>query len=301
MLKQTICSLFVIGMMAATTACEKTIEYPDVIINFADSSFKTNVTVNQQQIDSSQNTVRAYADPEISLNGGNTEVRGGDLTNVNNGGNGSGGENGSEPIPVIPAGYHVWLIPVPEVQFHYSFIGGEDEFFERFYPSDHEVPVGFYDGGSDPTTLSFPFDDRSHLGYYNGKEGADIDKTRDLMILRIYDNFAELEPCRKNKKWLGYSEYGNFYLVGITGMDGNSPDEKTGRTLMGVSPNGRNIILMVASSATTLEAYDTFVRLFPNSPVMVVGGGNSSRCFLPEWQGTKKVPLTIKVTDSMKL
>lgn len=245
---------------------------------------------------------------ENHLHGGDTEVKGGDvhvnggnttITNGNNGGNGSGGENGSEPIPVIPAGYHVWLIPVNEVSLHHEYVGQER--FNRFVPNENEVPIGYYDSNTDPTTLSFGFDDASTIAYSNGKEGADIDKTRDLMILRIYDEFAELEPCRKNKKWLGHAKYGNIYLIGLTGLDGNAPDQKTGRTLMGVSPDGRNIILMVAEEATTLEAYDTFVRLFPNSPVMVVGGGNSSRCFLPEWQGTKKVPLTIKVTDSMKL
>ena len=294
-------NLFIVMIMMIISvtllSCVKEVVEPQAPnITIIDSS-KTIVTI----IDSSRvviggdtisidNSSRSYADPEISVGGNTTN------TTVNTGGNET-----SEAEIIIPDGYHVWRIPVPELHFYHQFVGGEDEFFERFYPSEDEVPVGFYDGNSNPTTLSFDFDDWEKMGYSNGKQGADLDKTRDLMILRIYDDFAEVKPFRINRRYVRYAEYGKAYLVGITGQDGNSPNERTGRTLMGVSSDGRYVLLMVAEEATSLEAYDVFHDLFPNSPVMVVGGGNSSRCFLPEWKGTKTVPLVIKVTTMMKL
>ncbi|MBQ7073721.1 hypothetical protein IJM86_01365 [bacterium] len=284
-------ALLSMSVVMTITSCVK--EEGDIFITNYDTII---ITIGGDSL-SIDNSSRSYSDPEINVNGGS-------VSNTITGNNGCG-ENGvanGELQIVVPAGYHCWQVPVPEVSFHYDFVGGEDERFNRFYPSTSEVPVGFYDSNENPTTLSFDFDDWSNGGgYSNGKYGSDFDKIRDLMILRIYDEFAEIKPFRMNKKYVGYSEYGKSYLVGLTGRDGNSPDEKTGRTLMGVSEDGHVLLLMVAEEATSLEAYDTFVHLFPHSPVMVLGGGNSSRCFLPKWYGTRTVPLTIRVADSMKL
>jgi len=286
-MKQTIFLLFVIGMIAAT-ACQKEIEF-----NVDD---RDTIII---KVNGDTNVISVGGDTIVNhLHGGDVNVNGGTTTNTTNV---NGGGSGSEQAIVIPAGFQVWKIPAEYLNgcLRYQIADRDAETFFRFTPKAEEIPICFYDAGSDPTTLSFPFHASKHWDKYpnvsvDGKFGSDADKTRKIYCLSVYNTVAEIQEVGtyNNLEWKKIK--GNAYLCGIAGNDGNSPDISTGRTL--IATNGHSIFLMVAESATTEEAFTTFcnLNLCPSDQIMTVLGGSSSL-------GKKDIAVTVSIADAIKL
>ncbi|MCR5412738.1 MAG: hypothetical protein K6E76_07340 [Patescibacteria group bacterium] len=304
-MKKVILSLCVIGMMA--TACEKTIEFniddrDTFLIQVCDTN-SINVKVDGNQINISDTTIinnRVYGG-DVNVNGGNTNT-----TNVIN-------NSGSEQAPIIiPEGYKIWKIPAKtfpsRIKSHLLTDEIEDEnetaTWERFTPRSSEKAICFYDGNSDPTTLSYPF--KNGGDFTLGKFGSQNDQNRTIYSLVIRNGEAKINifsygKIKRNQIFFLHEE--DFVLCGLAGNDGNLPNpgkdpddesQRTGRTLLGT--DGHNIFLLVAENATISEAFNAFCTLdiCPPSAIMAVGGGKSSL-------GLRDVPVCVEVTPNEQL
>lgn len=296
--------LFVIGMIAATistTSCGDEYFY----------DYDTIIVVNNNSVNVEGDSIAIDNHLHCDVEGDDINVNGGSTTNTISNNVNSGGNTGNGTIKV-PDGYSVWKFSpegfINSILYNWESRGsGEFATFNRFTPSENEVPICFYDSGADPTTLSFPFYCPTHNDCRwistDGKFGSDKDAKRGIYCLSVYNTVAEINyvGTKDNLKWKLIN--GNAYLCGIAGNDGNLPFEdkdpndpcqKTGRTLIGT--DGHSIFLLIAESATPQEAYDTFVSLniCNSNQIMAILGGSSSL-------GLKKVPVVVSVKEAEKI
>lgn len=292
MLKKTIFSLFVVGMIATTisttTSCGDEYFYDyDTII------FVNNVNVEG---DSIVNDNHLHNSPEVDVNGGTTTVNGGN-TNITtnggeNGGNGSDNSNSNitygTTVTPVPNGYLITVKDPRALSTNiHSFSKLEETItmlsgferrdirdIERENPGKIVISAGYYDANSSPrTTLSFPakftFDDGKFV--VDGTFGADDDRKEDLSAL-VWSETSWNVGGVKNYQNLLLPKAKN-YLVGFEGHFGKSQDDPSGRLLVSTNNKGELLILVVTETTQT-DAFHLIQKYGGRVCATLNGGGS---------------------------